>query len=541
MTTSIVTNNFLFNTAKILESSFSEENNSLYFFYGRPLPWLNEDAPPALNLSNKQEVETKSNILGLKRIVDFDISLGFKKVLWQYNRVYDVYDDEKDLTQIDYFVINDENSVYKCISNAGGSPSTVQPTDKQITGLLQTEDGYLWKYMFTVSPGLVRKFENLTIFPIDLDEDVIREATPGTVDRIDVESRGVGYSIGDINQSLKLSYVPIYVFGTGNEYNTAKIEILRTTEDAKSILSFQIEENGSGYPFTDKKLPVIIKQNQTSNGASTGEEDVTFEFAYGIADLTPSGTGISSIRLINRGQNYIEGIADVVVSGAVGYANLDPIGAIESVDMLTNGEGYTLADVLIVHDPGGSGASLRPILSPVSGHGSDPERELRANSLIFNTTLVYDTEEDFSIQNDFRTVGLISNPREVSGDGSIIANSTTLSAKTDLVFADDDFFEQFSIDETIIGKLSGARGTLIDVLPEENKIRIIRDTIQGNTIDFFDNEPIIGSISSVEKTITSINPSEYISFSGDVLFINNRRAIARASDQIESINFVLTL
>ena len=54
-----------------------------------------------------------------------------------------------------FYVLTDQNNVYKCLYNNKGGQSTVK-----IYGFSGncTSDGYTWKYMYTISLGLANKF-----------------------------------------------------------------------------------------------------------------------------------------------------------------------------------------------------------------------------------------------------------------------------------------------------------------------------------------------------------------------------------------------
>jgi hypothetical protein len=531
----VLTNNFLYRIVKSVEEHFTKDGSSLYFFTGRPLPWLDEEEPEALVLSNEENISAKSNILGLKKVNDFDINIGFQKILWQTGRVYDAYTDIQDLSQLNYYVVNDTNDVYKCIDNDNGSISTIQPSSKETSGFIETGDGYIWKYMFSISDGLKRKFNNFNIYPVDLNQQVIDSAIPGTVDRVILTNGGTNYSCDSINQSQSLNYVPIFISGTGDEISTATIKITNVFLNTGGIANFTIEDEGTGYPtsqVTDRFVPVLIRPS----AEGTSQED--FSYAYGIAQIDESGSGISALRIVDSGTNYSVGEAELVVSSAFGYGELIN-GVITDINLVANGQNYTIADAVIISDDG-SGAVIDPVVSPLLGHGSNPERELNARSLMFNVRLAYDEGDDFTISNDFRTIGLIEQPKQFSDSVEVTAFSPTLSAKTGLVFA-DSAITGFQIDERIVGQTTGAVGTIVDILPETNTIRIIRDDVQSNNVDFLSNETVKGGISGVSKQLSSITESEYVPYSGNILYINNRKNIQRSNDQIESLNFILTL
>jgi hypothetical protein len=53
------------------------------------------------------------------------------------------------------------------------------------------------------------------------------------------------------------------------------------------------------------------------------------------------------------------------------------------------------------------------------------------------------------------------------------------------------------------------------------------------------NQPIFGDTSKTVRTINNINPPEYITFSGHLMFVENRSGVQRNTDGIEQFKFVL--
>ena len=69
----------------------------------------------------------------------------------------------------DFYVVNSQYQVYKCIYNGtsssdpNGKPSTVKVTGTS-TSIITTGDGYRWKYLYTIPVASVLKFSLMIIY-----------------------------------------------------------------------------------------------------------------------------------------------------------------------------------------------------------------------------------------------------------------------------------------------------------------------------------------------------------------------------------------
>lgn len=129
-------------------------------------------------------------------------------------------------------------------------------------------------------------------------------------------------------------------------------------------------------------------------------------------------------------------------SGAVALAKVNStlnINAIANIQMLSVGSGYTYADVLITGNTGfvtnattnsyiTQSATARAVLSPKGGHGSDVLNELFANRIGISVTLANTESATLSVENDFRQVGLLKDPKFTGGVLSISTTTTPITA-----------------------------------------------------------------------------------------------------------------
>lgn len=129
-------------------------------------------------------------------------------------------------------------------------------------------------------------------------------------------------------------------------------------------------------------------------------------------------------------------------SGAVALAKVNStlnINAIANIQMLSVGSGYTYADILITGNTGfvtnastnsyiTQSATARAVYSPKGGHGSDVLNELFANRIGISVTLANTEGATLSVENDYRQIGLLKDPKFTEGTLAIDAITTPITA-----------------------------------------------------------------------------------------------------------------
>jgi hypothetical protein len=93
---------------------------------------------------------------------------------------------------------------------------------------------------------------------------------------------------------------------------------------------------------------------------------------------------------------------------------LNEFGSIEKIIITNSGQNYSVATVNII-DSTGLNASVRPILSPLGGHGSNAIKELYSSRLMFSTELKNTLFFGHKVSNDFRQFGIIKTPLKPDG------------------------------------------------------------------------------------------------------------------------------
>ena len=205
--------------------------------------------------------------------------------------------------------------------------------------------------------------------------------------------------------------------------------------------------------------------------------------------------------------------------------------AVTSVTITDNGGGYENA-VITFSGGGGAGAAARPVMSPKGGHGADPINELSGFFVMTNIKL--DGAEgsgDFPIDNDYRQIGLIRNP--FNHGTTTVSTGNTLNANKSLALS--SVSGTFVADEVITGGTSGAQAYIDSV--SGTTVRYHQDASTGFGV--FQGSESLSAAGGASATISSLGDPEIDKHSGQVMYLENRSPISRATAQIEDIKLVI--
>lgn len=241
----IVTNNFKIQNA--INFANQATDNKYYVTIGKIDDWGTQSLTPVNNINTYRSLW--NNMIGGKSILSSQVSLVIPKVLWTQNIIYSMYDDaDSELYRKNFYVMTDERNVYICLDNNNGKPSTIKPSGTGITNI-ELSDGYVWKYLYTVSLDELSKFDVDNYIPVtnspSTDSNqyiVMQSAVSGTIDSIVVENGGVGYTNPVINisgdgegasaQAIMngTSIEKIKILSSGSNYTYANISITSESE-----------------------------------------------------------------------------------------------------------------------------------------------------------------------------------------------------------------------------------------------------------------------------------------------------------------------
>ena len=298
----------------------------------------------------------------------------------------------------------------------------------------------------------------------------------------------------------------------------------------------------------------VSTDSTVSAAAVDGALDTALIVAGG-SNYTVSGGGtsgtISAIPIRGDGSS---GVASVTVAS----------GAITAVSITTAGTGYTFAyirnaDIIAATNAGGggSGANINVIIPPKGGHGKNAVEELGGFYVMLNKSLTgLEGTSDITVSNDFRRIGLLRNPTNFGT--TTVASATTRRQLYAAIFS--SVSGTFTADEEINQASTGAVGKVVEY-DSTNKILYYYQTrfpdvgtdTNGNQTAFSGANAITGQSSSASATPNTSNSTttngavfssgysnpEFAFDSGDVLYVEERSPITRASDQTENIKLII--
>lgn len=450
----IVTNPLKKQVISSIQSDFADSAENYFAVIGRSEDWNDSDIAPTVVNTAREERNFRLGAQSAKNIID--LSFVVPRYNWSSGAIYSAYDDAQvGYPAQSYYVMNDNNQVYMCIQqskNASGQAqvSTVQPSGNTTGTPFDTADGYIWKFLYSISALDATKYISANYLPIKLQGATDSDSPAADVEQLAVQNAAI---VGQ-------------------------------------IVGYAVDSGGSGYTST----PTITV---TGNGTKAK------------AGATISGGQVVKVELIDSSGNY------------------------------TLGSGYNYADVAVTG--GGSPtkpASVRAILSTPLGLGGDPRDDLRSTSIMFNVKPTGTENTDFIVGNDFRQVGLMKDLKDSSGTVDFTASTGIILKQLKL----SSVTSGFTADNTIQGSTSGVQA-LIDKVDSSN-IWYHQTEVTG--FGNFDSGENITETDGNGAGVLNASFAPYINpeidaFSGQLLYIDNRAAITRATDQTEDIKIVIQI
>jgi len=233
-----------------------------------------------------------------KKVTTANIRRAIKRVDWARGKKYDMYRHDYSINNrspiakrarlydCEYYAMNSDYKVYICIENGSsgintlGNQSLYEPTFTDLEpSIAETgDDGYVWKYLFTVPPGDIVQFDSTEYITLPNNWS-------NSIDSQIVSVRENGDSSINENQ-IKT----IYIENQGSNYESGEVDILGNGTGGRVFV--QTNANGE-----------IIDTTITSGGKG---------YTYGIVDLgplQPSGNIPNPAKLIpiippSRGHGY---------------------------------------------------------------------------------------------------------------------------------------------------------------------------------------------------------------------------------------------
>jgi hypothetical protein len=494
----------------------SNAGNSYYSFIGLTNPadyqtdW--DSDPPAPKDNFSQEDDYWDTMVALKKINTADARQVVPKLNWSSGTTYDMYRHDysrsntavvsgaTNLYSASYFVLNSDFRIYICLQNGTdpdnteGRPSLDEPTftDLEPRSAGTSGDGYIWKYLYTIKPSEVVRFESTDFMPVptdwttSADNSAVRDnAVDGGIKIITVTDKGVG--LGTANSVY--TSVPIRGDGSGAECTIV-------IDANQQVSSATVSNQGSGYTYANVDL--------VAGGVPTGTTRPTLEVI-----IPPQGGHGADI--------YRElGAYNVLLYSRIENDSTNP-------DFII---GNQISRVGVVENPQQFGSSS--ILS------ADKASSLGALKLVGTgySTATFSGDSYFiqNVSTGTTAVGRVVNYDQNTGvlkywqDRSLAGFNTVGTAQTQ---------PKYGFDLTEFSSSPGTGGSLV-ISPTTGQDLSIDNSFSGISTVINNRTYYLG-----QTFANGISNPEVKKHSGNIIYVDNRPSITRSSNQKEDIKVIL--
>jgi hypothetical protein len=513
----IVTDQFRILNASNFIDSVTGGNDSYYVFlgldnpvqdaFGRTTDWNTNIPSPTDNLEYLSHYRDTS-LFG-KKITSSNIRRLIRKVTWTSNTSYEMYrhdysiqnptpnSNSSRLYDSNYYVINSDFRVYICIDNGSsgtslkGGKSQDEPTftDLEPSAAGTSGDGYIWKYLFSVSPSDIIKFD-----------------------------------------STEYVVVP-------NDW--------ATSTDSQII---SVRENGNSGPTNPNQIKKVYIQNGGS-GYSSGVVDILGDGSGGRVSITVNSSGsITSTQVVAGGYGYTWGIVDL--GSLQPNGSLPNPAKLIPIIPPSKGHGYDIytelgTDKVLVY------ARFDDLTKDFPTDTKFAQVGIIKNPTTFSSNTVVFTENQYSSLYAGITTSISGNPdigeeiEQIRADGKIAKGyvaSYDSETKVLKYFRDRSlYFGSINEDETDYDTVS-ADSNVYDFQSNGGNIVSVNGTFTASINTLFNtNKVTVGSkIIDLGVTFTAglANP-EINKKTGDIIYIDNRPLVTRDIRQKEDIKIIL--
>ena len=510
----IITDQIRILNAKNFVAGVTSSSNSYYSFIGLPNSTdiqSNWDVnPPSPKDNFDEENNYWDTMIALKKINSSDIRQVVRKRIWSSGTTYDMYRHDynrsntakvsgaTNLYSAYYYVLNSDYKVYICLQNGtnpenpNGRPSLDEPTftDLEPRSAGSSGDGYIWKYLYTIKPSDIVKFESTDFMPVPSDWETgtdnasVRDnAVDGSIKIVTITNRGVG--LGTANRTY--TRVPIKGDGTGAECTIV-------INNDREVDSVTISSQGSGYTYGNVDL--------VSGGVPTGSTIPSFKVI-----ISPQG-----------GHGY-DIYRELGAYNALLYSRIE--NDIENPDFIT---GNQIARVGIVKNPKAFGGSLLT-LDKASALSA-----LRLTGIGYSSaTFTADSYITQTVGSGITAVGRVINYDQNTGvlkywqDRTFAGFTTAGIGITNPTYGFD--LTEFTSSPLTGGSLLISGGSIS--LSISTSFTGVSTVINNRTYYF--GQSFTNGISSPEVK----------KYSGSIIYVDNRPSITRSSNQKEDIKVIL--
>lgn len=384
--------------------------------------------------------------------------------------------------------------------------------------------------------------------------DMYRHDYDGTVPGVDIDTGATTYP-------LALSEAKYYVVTQNNSIYICLKSNGQSTTDPQSLgvggPNFLPVTGADGYvwKFIGTTDSTAVNKFQSTNhhpvktltAAPVSGDPYEVQWNAQQAAKTTYPGSIFTVLVTGNGSGYVQASPPSVVIegdgvGATAAAIVDGTGKVVVVLITSYGTGYTWARVVIAPPSAGTTATATAIITPKSGLGSDPVRDLNGYFVIaYSAFTQAEGAGDFTVANDYRQIGVVTEPLEPGGTPLLAPTATAAYA----INVGSTYTGTFTADSIITDLTTGAKGRVVDSYISAGNliVRFIRtssEQVSSGAGAAFSVGDSVSTSSGGAGTISAVldktnGGPEVEKYTGNIIYYENRRPIQRAPDQTEVV------
>ena len=460
-------------------------------------------------LDQDDKVYYSQNSIAMHRLYQGGVTRVIPRIDWSYGNTYNSWPDDNSYVLVkEYILGNSRYNVYSCLFSPK-TVSTISPLGNSISPI-EMEDGYVWKYMYTIDTAYAYNFLSTSWMPI--------------LERVD--QNDIFSSISGVKNS---------------DFWGAQTDLYQSQEAAESFALYSLSPNDS-----DQELYNLLTLNGSSKRRAIGFTD---DESTADSESWPS---TFSFTMVGEDKNTSSPISKLINSSPDSdWSNHDNSYKVKvsydsdaspqfSYEMVNKGSGYYGPVEMVIQD---SDEKIRltreftPNVAPGEGHGSYITEELDASHVMINIKVPPDPDERYVTLMDgvnYNLLSLVHNPIDAvtgkiaTSDFYVTCYKAQISRPT--IWRGDT---KFLNGETQIHVAATDSDVIYFTIPKDSDGYASVTT--GMSVQTYE-----GALDPTSPTIVRLYDQEVVFNSGNILMSEFELIPSvRSTSQMENLNFIL--